>query len=87
VRFAGFFRSLADCSSLELEMATDATVEDALVQLNDMFAGRFHKVFFSHEGGHTAPNCLFLIDTEVVDRDVILQDGNVLAIVPPMAGG
>ena len=87
MRFAGYFRTLAESSSLELEMANDATVEDALAQLNNLLDGRFHKVFYTQEGGSTAPNCLFLIDTEVVDRDVILQDGNVLAIVPPMAGG
>jgi len=87
VRFAGYFRTLAERSSLELEMAREATVEDALAQLNDTFEGRFQKVFYADESGSTVRNCLFLIDTQVVDRDAILQEGNVLAIVPPMAGG
>lgn len=87
MRFAGYFRTLAEASSLELELAGGATVEDALARLNDIVEGRFQKLFYSDEGGNIYPNCLFLIETEIVDRDAILRDGNVLAIVPPMAGG
>jgi molybdopterin converting factor small subunit len=87
VRFAGYFRTLAERSSIDLEMPRNATVEDALAQLNDICEGRFQKAFYSDQGGNRVPNCLFLIDTQVVDRDANLQDGNVLAIVPPMAGG
>jgi molybdopterin converting factor small subunit len=87
VRFAGYFRTLAEKSSLELELERGATVEDALAQLNEIAKGRFQQVFYAGESGSIYPNCLFLIDTQVVDRDAILQDESVLAIVPPMAGG
>ena len=87
VRFAGYFRTLAERPSVELELTREATVEDALAQLNDLLEGRFQKAFYSVEYGSTAPNCLFLVDTQVVDRDAVLRDGSVLAIVPPMAGG
>lgn len=87
VRFAGYFRTLAESPSLELELAKGATVEDALAQLNDRFEGRFQKIFYSNQVGNAVSNCLFLIDTQVVERDANLQDGDVLAIVPPMAGG
>ncbi|MFQ5610570.1 MAG: MoaD/ThiS family protein [Anaerolineae bacterium] len=87
VRFAGYYRTLAGRPSLDLELAEGATVEDALARLNELLEGRFHDVFFRVGVRSRYPTFLILIDTQIVDRETMLREGNVMAIVPPMAGG
>ena len=45
VRFAGYYRTLAGESSLDLDLAEGATVEDALAVLDERLEGRCHQVF------------------------------------------
>ncbi|MDP7643142.1 MAG: MoaD/ThiS family protein [Anaerolineales bacterium] len=87
VRFAGYYRTLAECASLDLELTESATIDDALVRLNEMLDGRFTKVFSGAGVQRGYPTFLTLVDFRIVDRKVTLREDNVMAIVPPMAGG
>ena len=87
VRFAGYYRTLAGESSLDLDLAEGATVEDALAALDTRLEGRCHHVFYPDGTHHTHLDLLILVNTEIAQRDAVLHEGNVMAIVPPMAGG
>ncbi|MEK7278528.1 MAG: MoaD/ThiS family protein, partial [Chloroflexota bacterium] len=85
--FAGYYRTLAGQSSLDLDLAEGATVEDALAVLDERLEGRCHQVFYPDGTRHTHLDLLILVNTEIARRDAVLHEGNVMAIVPPMAGG
>ncbi len=87
VRFAGYYRTLAGLSSLYLDLAEGATVEDALAVLDERLEGRCHQVFYPDGTHYTHLDLLILVNTEIARRDAVLHEGNVMAIVPPMAGG
>ena len=87
VRFAGYYRTLAGQSSLDINLPEGATVEDALTALDELLGGRLHEVFYSDSPQGVHPDLLILVDTEIVSRDTVLHEENVLAFVPPMAGG
>lgn len=87
VRFAGYYRTLAGGSSLDLDLAEGATVEDALAVLDTRLEGRCHHVFYPDGIHQTHLDLLILVNTEIAGRDAVLHEGNVMAIVPPMAGG
>jgi len=52
-----------------------------------MLDGRFTKVFSGAGVQRGYPTFLTLVDFRIVDRKVTLREDNVMAIVPPMAGG
>lgn len=87
VRFAGYYRTLAGLFSLDLDLAEGATVEDALAMLDERLEGRCHQVFYPDDTCQTHLDLLILVNTEIAGRDAVLHEGNVMAIVPPMAGG
>jgi molybdopterin converting factor small subunit len=87
VRFAGYYRTLAGLSFLDLDLAEGATVEDALAVLDERIEGRCHQVFYPDGTHHTHLDLLILVNTEISGRAAALHAGDVMAIVPPMAGG
>jgi molybdopterin converting factor small subunit len=87
VRFAGFYRRLASSSALDLDLEEGATVQDALIMLNEMLEGRFDELFFGGDQRNGTIDLLILVDKEISERTRVLQEGNVLALVPPMSGG
>ena len=87
VRFAGYYRSLAESATLDLELPAGATVEDALQQIDARLDGRLQRVFYPKQGHARQPNFLVLVNTQLAERTAHLRDGDVMAIVPPMAGG
>lgn len=87
VRFAGYYQTLAGQFSLDLELAEDATVEDALAVLDERLEGRCHQLFYPGGERQRHPDLLILVNTAIAERDAVLHEGSVMAIVPPMAGG
>ena len=87
IRFAGYFRTLAERSALKLELKEQATVEEALAVLDQALEGRCHNAFYPNGTGSSAPNFFVVVETEIVDQETVLLEGNTMAIVPPMAGG
>jgi molybdopterin converting factor small subunit len=87
VRFAGFYRTLAGKSSLDLNLPEGVTVEDAMATLDEFLEGRLHEVFYPDSTHDSHPDLLVLVNTEIVSPNTVLQGGDVLAFVPPMAGG
>jgi molybdopterin converting factor small subunit len=87
VRFGGYYRTLAERSSLDLDLAEGATVEDALAVLDKQLEGRCHHVFYPDGIHHTHLDLLILVNTQIAQRDARLHEGDVMALVPPMAGG
>lgn len=87
VRFAGIYRSLAGVTSVQVDLDEGATVEDALRKLDTMLDRRFHEIFFAEATTNSTPAFLLLVDAQISDRHLVLDEGKVLAIVPPMAGG
>jgi len=87
VRFAGIYRSLAGVTSVQVDLDEGATVEDALRRLDTLLDRRFHEIFYAEATTDSTPAFLMLVDAQISDRHLVLDEGNVLAIVPPMAGG
>lgn len=69
--FAGL-RELAGSDSLQLHLADGASVADALVELS---------------GQINARGCLLAVNREYADDDLILAEGDELALIPPVSGG
>lgn len=87
VRFAGYFRTLAERSALELELKEKATVAEALVELDQALEGRCHHAFYPNGTASSHPNFFIVVETQIVDHETVLEEGNIMAVVPPMAGG
>ncbi len=87
VRFGGYYRTLAGRPSLDLDLAEGATVEDALAVLDERLEGRCHHVFYPDGTHHTHQDLLILVNTQIAQRNVELREDDVMALVPPMAGG
>lgn len=69
--FAGL-RELFGSDSLQLELADGASVADALVELSGQIDAR---------------GCLLAVNREYADDDLILTEGDELALIPPVSGG
>ena len=69
--FAGL-RELAGSDSLSLQLADGASVADALTALS---------------GQIDASGCLLAVNREYADDDLVLADGDELALIPPVSGG
>ena len=69
--FAGL-RELAGSDSLQLHLADGASVADALVELSGQIDAR---------------GCLLAVNRQYADDDLILAEGDELALIPPVSGG
>jgi len=77
----------------EFSMETDpCTLGRLLEVLGDRFGEEFRKMVFDHETGAVSPQIKVLINgrhyTHTPDRmETVLEDGDQIAIFPPIAGG
>jgi molybdopterin converting factor small subunit len=91
VRFAGPLRTLAGRSSLNLTFEEGATLRDLLSTLHGTVSPSFVAEVVAPLEAGTAPvtpllfNRVHLPDHSGLDR--LLAEGDVIAFVPPMAGG
>jgi molybdopterin converting factor small subunit len=70
-------KEIVDASVVELSLAKNATVNDLFEQLKKRYS----------ELGDFDKSVLFGIGVEFVDRDRVLNDGDTIAIMPPVQGG
>ncbi len=91
VRFAGPMRTLAGRQSEVVTLAQGATVRDLIRLLSETLPAPFHlEVLAPLEEGH-APLALLLVNGASLrsqsELTRSLADGDIVAFVPPMAGG
>jgi molybdopterin synthase catalytic subunit/molybdopterin converting factor small subunit len=77
VQFFSFLRPLVGQNELQLELASDSTVADALAEL-------YHRFPKLREAEKTT---LIAIGVDFAKRDSPLRDGDILALMPPLQGG
>jgi molybdopterin synthase catalytic subunit len=77
VQFFSFFRQIAGCNELSLDLPDSATVADALAQLYTKFP-RFKEA---------EKSTLIAVGVEFANRTGKLRDGDVLSLMPPLQGG
>ncbi|MEE8391365.1 MAG: MoaD/ThiS family protein [Anaerolineae bacterium] len=91
VRFSGPLRALAGHPSLTLSLADGATLRDLFSALRDAVSPLFvEQVLAPFEAGNPPLALLLLNRTHLrasTELDRSLADGDVIAFVPPMAGG
>ena len=91
VRFAGPLRVLAGCQEMTLPLADGATLRDLLHTLHKVLTAPFIEQVLDPLEASAGPLPLILInrmhprDRAALERP--LADGDVVAFVPPMAGG
>jgi molybdopterin converting factor small subunit len=75
--FYSAVKQIVDASAFELSLPKNATVNDLFERLKKSYPKLrdFEK------------SILFGIDVEFVDRTYVLNDGDVIAIMPPVQGG
>jgi molybdopterin converting factor small subunit len=75
--FYSVVKEIIDASAFELSLPKNATVNDLFERLKKSYPKLrdFEK------------SILFGIDVEFVDRTYVLNDGDVIAIMPPVQGG
>jgi molybdopterin converting factor small subunit len=77
VQFFSKLRELTGSSQLERTLATGATVGEALAALESEFPK-----LAEWEG-----KILLAVGVEFASRDQVLQDGDLLSVMPPVQGG
>ncbi len=77
VKFFAVLRDVAGVPALRLEMPDTATVGDAAGILAERFAGL----------GRYLPRVGYAVNRSYVKADCVLQDGDELALIPPVSGG
>jgi len=91
VRFSGPLRALAGHQSLTLSLGERATLRDLLRALCDALPTPFIEQVVTPLEAGTGPLTLVLVNRarlrEQTDLERPLADGDVVAFVPPMAGG
>ena len=77
VEFYSRLKEIVDASAIELSVPENSTVNDLFEQLKESYPKLrdFEK------------SILFGIGVEFVDRSYLLNDGDVIAIMPPVQGG
>ncbi|MFQ5651547.1 MAG: MoaD/ThiS family protein [bacterium] len=77
LRFFGQLRELANCDEADIQVKEDTKVEDLIWLVGERFPNlREHLEFVS-----------ISIDNEYAAKGTVLQDGNVVGLLPPISGG
>lgn len=88
IEFNGQLRQLTQAISIERTVNDGATVAEALMTLRDDYDDTFRSILYG-ETGEVSTTALILLKDEPVARDPwpVLSDGDVITILPPIAGG
>jgi len=90
VHYFTVLREITGKREEEIDIQEGSTIEDALNFLNGKYGKKFERYIFSGRE-HKGVRLLFLVDGQNVEKldglRTKLQNGSVLTIVPPVAGG
>ncbi|MFQ6081283.1 MAG: ubiquitin-like small modifier protein 1 [Candidatus Bathyarchaeia archaeon] len=91
VNFYAYMRELTHVNKLELEISKEATVKDLLDQLVERFGRKFRERVLEPNGKELRRGIAILVNgrnIEALQRlETKLVDGDIVAVVPPVAGG
>lgn len=76
VKFFALGRELVGRSELTVELPAGATVQQAVEEIKNR-----------HERFARLNSFVVAVNMEYADRETVLADGDVLAIIPPVSGG
>ncbi|MCL4370821.1 MAG: MoaD/ThiS family protein [Chloroflexi bacterium] len=85
VRLLGHARLELRCKEVELELPQEASIHDAVARLLEMLGTRAEEALVNRvHGGYSV---LFSLNGHSADPAALLSDGDVVTLLPPMAGG
>ena len=91
VKLFAFLRSISGASELELDLDEGAGLMDVVEELSGMLGPSFEEALYAAEDGPVNPFASVVVDGRVVlltpRADVDLQEGSVVAFLPPLGGG
>ncbi|MEO6435600.1 MAG: molybdopterin converting factor subunit 1 [Tepidisphaeraceae bacterium] len=77
VKFFAIVRDRAGTAQAELDLGDGATVSDAAAALADRFGAI----------ADSLPRAAFAVNQNYASKETILNDGDELAVIPPVSGG
>jgi len=90
---AKYFAAVRDITGRrdeELALEDEATLQNALTKLSDIYGDKFRSSIYTPEEG-LREDIMLLVNGEAVSRDALqktrLKDGDVIVIMPPVGGG
>ena len=88
IEYNGQLRHLAQKESDVIEMAEGTTIPEVITQAASAYDQAFRIILFDSQGA-LLPSALVLMRDEPVNREQwpTLSDGDVLTLLPPIAGG
>jgi len=90
VRFYAYFREITGKYSESIILEEGSTINDALKLIIDKYGDHMRR-FILNDEGQIRNNITIAINAQKIDRahlgDYTLNDGDVLVIIPPIAGG
>lgn len=88
IEFHGQLRQLTQATSIHRDVTEGADVSTVLKTLRDEYDDNFRSILFN-DAGEISSTTLILFSDEPVERDPwpTLSDGDVITILPPIAGG
>lgn len=90
IRYFTMLREITGKRKEEIDAKEDSTIEDLLNRLDRKYGKKFEEYIFSGRK-HKGLRLLFLLNGKNIEQldgfKTILQSGNVLTIIPPVAGG
>ena len=69
---------------LDLEIHEGATVSDLILSIENNYASQLGKVFKSKDGNY---NFSISVNNQKSGFDVVLKNGDTVALLPPVSGG
>jgi MoaD family protein len=91
VRYFTVLRSVTGTREEKIDAKEGSTVEDVLEILITKYGKEFERFIFSGRGEHRGLKLVFFVDGRNIEGSEVfktkLTSGNVLAIMPPIAGG
>ncbi|SET10269.1 molybdopterin synthase sulfur carrier subunit [Natronincola peptidivorans] len=91
VRVMGNLIGIIGCNSFVIKLDKNATIHDLLKKISELHGEKFKKEVLNQEGKGLAPRYKILINGKNIKTmdyfDTVLENGQTIHIMPPVAGG